>query len=107
MVKRMQVVLEDDLDGSPATTTIRFALEGASYEIDVNDENATQLRQALAPWVAHATKVTAASAPSGRRSSSRRNNSSDVREWAAANGYKVSSRGRVPAEVKEAYDRAH
>jgi len=103
MVKRTKIVIEDDVDGGPATTTIRFAVDGTSYEIDLNDANATKMREAFAPWQAHATKVGGASS----RRPARRNNTAAIREWANANGFTVSSRGRVPVEVKEAYDRAH
>ncbi|EFL23831.1 conserved hypothetical protein [Streptomyces himastatinicus ATCC 53653] len=34
-------------------------------------------------------------------------NLQSVREWGRAQGYDVPFRGRVPAEVREAYDRAH
>ncbi|WP_203568941.1 histone-like nucleoid-structuring protein Lsr2 [Aestuariimicrobium ganziense] len=105
MAKRTQIVLVDDIDGSSATQSIRFSLEGTSYEIDLNDANAADLRTDFSKWVGHATKVSGSSGATKR--TSRRNNTSAVREWANANGFKVSSRGRVPAEVKEAYDRAH
>ena len=75
MAKRTITVLQDDLDGSDATETVSFAVDGVSYEIDLNDDNAARLRDDLAVWTAHATRVggrrrtgsSAASAPRSRR----------------------------------------
>ena len=73
MVQRTILVLEDDLDGGDAVETVSFALDGVSYDIDLNEANATQLRDALAPWVGHARRTggrsrsgTAANAARGR-----------------------------------------
>src|SRR4029078_617491 len=51
MAKKVHSVLEDDLDGSPATETVSFGLDGKTYEIDLNDKNAGKLRDALAQYV--------------------------------------------------------
>lgn len=37
--------LTDDLDGTDAAETVRFALDGKSYEIDLNKKNAAGLRK--------------------------------------------------------------
>ena len=66
MAQKVHIVLEDDLDGSEATQTVSFALDGTSYEIDLNDKNAAALRDALATYVGHGRKVSAARR--GRRS---------------------------------------
>ena len=110
MAQKVNIVLVDDIDGSDATETISFGLDGTSYEIDLNDKNAAKLRDALAGYVGHARKVGAASrrgrkslppprpvAPSAR----------EIRDWARSNGYDVPDRGRVSADVRAAYDAAH
>ena len=51
MAQKVHIVLEDDLDGSPATETVSFGLDGKTYEIDLNDKNAGKLRDALAQYV--------------------------------------------------------
>lgn len=118
MAQKIHIVLEDDLDGSEATETVSFGLDGTSYEIDLNDQNAAALRESLATYVGHARKVSGArrgGGGGGRRSggsSSSANGSGgptakEVREWARENGYEVPDRGRVSAEVREAYDAAH
>ncbi len=106
MAQRVHVVLEDDLDGSSADETVMFALDGVNYEIDLNAKNAARLRDALAKYVGGARRTPAR----GRRGSRGRAsgvNASEIREWARENGYQVSERGRVPADIKTAYDAAH
>jgi len=109
MAQRVEIVLEDDVDGTSADETVSFGLDGANYEIDLSAGNAAALRDALAVYVASARRV---SGRSGRRASRGRSaanapSPSDVREWAREQGYEVSDRGRVPAEVRNAYDAAH
>lgn len=109
MAQKVQVLLVDDVDGSAAEETVTFALDGVSYEIDLTAANAAKLRDALAEWVGHARKVggrsSRSSAPRARRASS--SDAQAVRDWAKANGYTVSERGRISAEIKTAYDAAH
>ena len=115
MAQKVNIVLVDDLDGSEATETVSFGLDGASYEIDLNEKNAAQLRELLSGYVGHARKVGAAPRRGGRKSASSVSSASsadgpsakEIRDWARANGHDVPERGRVSAEVREAYDRAH
>jgi len=108
MAQKVQIILEDDLDGSEATETVSFALDGTSYEIDLNDANAAKLRDALGVYIGHARKVT-----TGRRGARRTSpgaggaSAKDIREWARDNGYTVPDRGRIPAEVRSAYEAAN
>ncbi|MDQ6715697.1 MAG: Lsr2 family protein [Actinomycetota bacterium] len=110
MAQRVQIVLEDDLDGGDAAETVTFGLDGVTYEIDLNEKNAAKLRDNLASWVGHARRSGGrragarrpGSAPAGRRT-----DLSAVREWARKNGHQVSDRGRVSAVVQQAYDKAH
>lgn len=106
MAQRSYIVLEDDIDGSKADETVSFAVDGVSYEIDLNSANAAKLRDALALWTGHARRV------GGRRSAGRKPSSggptpTEMREWATSQGLKVSQRGRVSAEIREAYLAAH
>jgi nucleoid-associated protein Lsr2 len=107
MAQRVQIILEDDYDGGTADETVSFALDGTEYEIDLSSKNASNLRDAFSPWLGHARKTggrrkrgTTAKAPAS-------SSTSDIRAWAQANGHDVSSRGRVSAEVREAYEKAH
>jgi Lsr2 len=118
MAQQVQVILVDDLDGGPAQETVSFALDGASYEIDLNSDNAARLREELATWVGHARRI------GGGRSSTRKSpgrsrpaaagtgggsraQTATIREWARANGHKVSERGRISAGVLAAYQAAN
>jgi hypothetical protein len=102
MATKVLTTLQDDIDGSDATQTIRFALDGIEYEIDVSDRNANRLRNSLSDFIAHGRKV-----GGGRRgrkpASSDQVDTKAVRKWAEANGIEVSSRGRIPTDVVERY----
>jgi hypothetical protein len=109
VAQRVQVILEDDIDGGTAVETVSFGLDGATYEIDLSKKNAAKLRDALAPYVASGRR--AGRAGSGRRASrgsvrSDRARIQAIREWARTNGYAVSDRGRIPATIVEAYEQS-
>ncbi|MEU3618831.1 Lsr2 family protein [Streptomyces sp. NPDC006872] len=107
MAQKVEVTLIDDIDGKAATQTILFALDGKTYEIDLSDKNASKLRDALAPFVGVGRKV-AGPRRAVRRLGSDKSvvDSGSIREWARENGYEVNDRGRVPANVREAYEKA-
>lgn len=109
MAQKVNIVLVDDLDGTEATETVSFGLDGSNYEIDLNDANAAALREALSGYVGHARKVTGGGRRGARKSasSSSSSNTKDVREWAKSQGMEVSERGRISADVQQAYDAAH
>ena len=102
MAQKVQTLFIDDLDGSEAEGTVRFGLDGAEYEIDLNAEHAQALRDALARYVGAARRAgggTRRPARSGRRAQADGVGSTEVREWAKAQGIEVKDRGRVPAEL--------
>jgi hypothetical protein len=118
MARRIVHQLVDDLDGTVLDTgsgeTVLFSLDGSAYEIDLTEENAAALREALAPYVASARAIGSARGSSSAGSSGTRKRRragqqdySAMRDWAKENGFQVSERGRVPASVIEAYDAAH
>jgi hypothetical protein len=112
MAQKVTVSLVDDLDGGMAEETVEFGIDGVAYEIDLSDENAGKLRDALQAYVQHARRAGSAkraarqgtrrSAAAGRTTADREQNAA-IREWARKHGYQVSDRGRIPAEVLEAY----
>jgi hypothetical protein len=104
MATKITVALEDDLDGGPADETVRFAVGGTQYEIDLNNKNAAAFRKQLAPFVEHARK--AGRGQRRPRTSSSRQRSGDIRAWAKEQGIAVSDRGRIPASVVEQYQAA-
>ena len=102
MAQKIQTLFIDDLDGSAAEGTVRFGLDGTEYEIDLNAEHAKNMREALARYV-NACCWAGGSARKPARGSSRRSanglNTTEVREWARAQGIEVKDRGRVPADL--------
>ncbi|MEV7973816.1 Lsr2 family protein [Cellulomonas sp. NPDC089187] len=110
MAQKVQVLLVDDIDGGTADETVTFGLDGVNYEIDLSTAHAKELRDAFGTWVGHARKISNRGTRSGSAGASRpRRNSDagDVRAWAKENGYEVSERGRISAEIREAYAAAH
>ncbi|MFJ9423440.1 Lsr2 family protein [Streptomyces sp. NPDC101249] len=104
MAQKVIHTLVDDLDGSEASQTVLFALDGKSYEIDLNDENNAKLREALAPYIGKGRKVGGGRATVRRMGSDKpADDSQAIREWAKAHGWQVSGRGRIPAPIREAY----
>jgi uncharacterized membrane protein len=102
VAQKIQTLFIDDLDGSEAETTVRFSLDGAEYEIDLNTEHAEALRKALAIYLNAARRGTRATRQSSRGSRKRSVagiDTTEVREWAKAQGIDVKGRGRVPAEL--------
>ena len=102
MAQKIQTLFIDDFDGSAAEGTVRFGLDGTEYEIDLNAKHAEALRKALAKYIDAARRSSGAArrpARSGRRASASGVNTTEVREWAKAQGIEVKYRGRVPAEL--------
>jgi len=112
MAQRVTVEMVDDLDGTSSGTvdTVRFSLDGIDYEIDLHTDNAERLRAALAEFVSVAHRVGGrAKAGTTRRpaaSAETRERNQAVREWARANGWPMSDRGRIPADVIASYQQA-
>ena len=102
-----------------AVEAVPFGLDGSSYELDACEEHAAAMRDAFAPYVGAARRTDRGSAPSGPRKGPRgtsrpassgagdREQVQAKREWARAHGFAVSDRGRLSAEVLQAYDAAH
>ncbi|RJK96054.1 histone-like nucleoid-structuring protein Lsr2 [Vallicoccus soli] len=121
MAQKVQVILEDDLDGGDADETVSFALDGVSYEIDLSTANAEKLREALSLYVGSARRIggrtgggarqrrssSGGGAPSSGGGAARSGDTAAIREWARENGHEVSERGRIPSAVREAYEAAH
>jgi hypothetical protein len=109
MAKRVQVIHTDDIDGSEAAETIAFSLDGITYSIDLSADNAKKLRNAFAPYIAAGERDRSATTRRGGTSRRKATGTAatDIRAWAASQGMQVSARGRVSAEVREAYERAH
>src|ERR1700749_1627173 len=111
IAKKVTVTLVDDFDGAGAADeTVEFGLDGVTYEIDLSSKNASKLRNDLKQWVAAGGR--AGGRRGGRSASGRgrgaidREQSAAIREWARRNGHNVSTRGRIPADVIDAFHAA-
>jgi hypothetical protein len=113
MAQTVKIILEDDLDGGPAEETVRFGLDGTQYEIDLSEENAAKLRDAVRPFIAKARRAQAKQSPKPARSGGARPtgksnpDTAAIRQWARENGHPVSDRGRIHQDVQKAYYDAH
>jgi hypothetical protein len=114
MAKRVTESLVDDLDGSEAAETLRFSIDGADYEIDLSENNASEFHDAFAPYISAARRVGGRQGRGGGRGGSRGSSGSNgsspdpkqVREWAKSQGLDVNPRGRVPKSLIEQYQAA-
>ncbi|WP_301851119.1 histone-like nucleoid-structuring protein Lsr2 [Rhodococcus pyridinivorans] len=93
----------DDIDGTQGATTIRFSVGRSQYEIDLCEENADKLYEALGPFISKARKAR----PETAKRDPDRIDQGLVRKWAQENGLAVNARGRVPNELVEQYKQAH
>ena len=121
MATMTTVTLVDDLDGSEAIGSVAFALDGASYEIDLSEKNARQAarrarrirrQRAAGGRRPPRRRPRGQGAPTGRasrgpRTAPDREQTAAIREWARANGHEVSERGRLSANVLAAFEAAH
>ena len=105
MAQKVHITLEDDLDGGDASETVSFGLDGRSYEIDLNNKNAKALRDALAKYVGAARRA-GGRAGAAKRRTQVGTSAREIRDWARSNGRKVPDRGRIPADVREAFEAA-
>ncbi|MFI2616604.1 Lsr2 family protein [Streptomyces sp. NPDC018584] len=110
MAQRTITTLIDDLTGGEADETVTFGLDGRTYEIDLNAKNSKKLRAALDDFIKAGRKTggrTNSSRPKTSKAGNNGPSTADIRTWAKKNGYDINDRGRVPAPVKEAFDKAH
>ncbi|MGU3498333.1 histone-like nucleoid-structuring protein Lsr2 [Mycobacterium sp. C31M] len=115
MAERIVRQLIDDLDGSEIADDggerIEFSVRGVEYQIDLSNANIAKLDKALKPYVDAAAKVRATrtrrAKSHGGNSASSKDQLAAIRDWARKNGHKVSDRGRIKAEVIEAFEAAH
>jgi hypothetical protein len=114
MAQRIQVLLVCDMhdDETPGTETVMFAVDGSTYEIDLCEQHATNLRERFATYVGAARRAGGRNDSSGGRSRRRRSRGGSgeaarIREWARSQGLQVPERGRIPAELAERFAAAH
>lgn len=115
MAERIVRQLIDDIDGTEIRDgggeRIEFSFRGVDYQIDLSSANAAKLDKALTPYIDAAAKVRGGGR--GRRSKAGGSGRTSpeqlaaIREWARKNGHEVADRGRIKAEIVEAFEAAH
>jgi hypothetical protein len=112
VAQKIQTLFIDDIDGGAAEGTVRFALDGTDYEIDLNAKHSDELRSAIGKYVTHARKVGGSARRAGRgagragRGAGSSLNTTEIRNWAREQGYDIKDRGRVPADLVAKYQAA-
>jgi hypothetical protein len=109
MAQQTIVTYVDDLDGSEIKDgkggPLVFGFDGAEYVIDLSDKNRKEFEKVLTPYLNAASPHR----PNRRRTSRKASNGSnaaEVRVWAKKHGYDIPDRGRIPADIRQAYEDA-
>ena len=110
MAKQTYIQLVDDIDGSEAHETVKFGIDGLSFEIDLSNKNAAKLRTVLQTYVDHGTRISGRAAAAARGSARRpavaeREQNKAIRAWAVRKGLDVAPRGRIRSDIIEQYHR--
>lgn len=96
----------DDLTGSilEDPVTVRWSLDGRDYEFDTTEKNAAQFRSLIETYraVSRPSRVATAQPPRHQKK-----NRAGIFDWAREQGFQIGNSGRVPTEVRDAWDRAH
>ena len=110
MAKESITLLIDDIEGGEAVEELTFAFRGVEYEIDLNAKNIAALEKVFERYTKAGQRVVhhrgARGAGKRAKGSAPKEDTAAIREWAKASGYEVSSRGRIPADVRAAYEAA-
>ncbi len=108
MAQKVQIQFIDDITGEEAQETVRFGLDGNNFEIDLTTENAANLRKSLSTYADKGRKAPGKGAgrPRGAATSSNREETQRIRQWAQKSGHNPNSRGRISAEIRDAYNAA-
>lgn len=114
MATQVTTTVIDDLDGSEAAEIVRFAFDGVDYTIDLSERNTTKMRKALDPFITAAMRTNAGGRAT-RKVTQVPMSADGAAERAAIRGWArkskrfptLTARGKIPAEVVEAYRAAH
>ncbi len=114
MAQHTTVVLVDDLTGEEGeqVETVEFGLDGKSFEIDLDEKNANELRDLLEVYIENGRR-TGGRAKRGTRTTPgggtgySRETSAEIRAWGRRNGWDVSDRGRIKGDLAQAWEQAH
>lgn len=116
MAKKTIIVAVDDFDGTKLgsdATQVKYHVGGKEYECDLSAKNKAKFDadvkkcdEIMSKWVSVSRRIARNGKPY-RKTDLDKQNTTLVRKWANENGFSVSDRGRIPADVQDAYDAAH
>jgi hypothetical protein len=112
MARKVLVRLVDDLDGLPSedVATVTFSLDRVDYQIDLNESNASKLREGLADFITAARRTGGRikrGAGASARAAGHANDGPAIREWAREQGHQLAERGRIPSHIVDAFHAAN
>ena len=113
MAQKVVTLYTDDLTGEESAEigTYMVLVNGVGVEIDLTPDSHDKLLEALAPFLnapgARRVRGTTKVHGRGKRSAPSGDDTARIRAWAKESGYEVNDRGRVPANIREAYEKAN
>ncbi|MEU7149752.1 Lsr2 family protein [Streptomyces sp. NPDC045456] len=111
MAQKIITIYTDDLTGeqSEDASTHTLALDGVAYEIDLGPDSFDQLLEAIGPFLEAGRRTGRIKGAAGARKAKTGGgeDTAKIRAWAKENGYNVNDRGRVSAEIRQAYAKAN
>jgi hypothetical protein len=114
MAKQTVVTLTDDIDGTDASDSVEFGIDGYLYTIDLSVDHAEELRDRLTAYREFGTALGRYSIRTAGGSSARpsqrpvdRDRNAAIRSWAVANGLQVKARGKIADSLIKQYNAAH
>lgn len=116
MARQQIITYVDDIDHEELTAdevrVVEFGYRGTEYTVDLSELNAAIFDEEMEPFLVAARKLppqlSAAGRP-GRGTSSSQDKARNrrIRAWAVENDRPVSSRGKIAADVIQAYEAVH
>ena len=110
MARELIEIMYDDIDGTPITgaedgRSVTFGIDRANYAMELSAPNAEELEKELEPYINAARIVKSPKQVKQVRRS--RKTLDKIRSWAREAGYDISTYGRIPQTVEDAYNKAH
>ncbi|MFJ8388850.1 Lsr2 family protein [Streptomyces sp. NPDC094438] len=109
MAQKIVTIYTDDLTGEETqeAATHSLILDGVAYEIDLGPDSYDRLLEAVAPFTQAGRRVSGRTRKGAPRPAGAGKDTAAIRAWAKEQGYQVNDRGRVPADVRAAYEKQH
>ncbi|MGW8329857.1 histone-like nucleoid-structuring protein Lsr2 [Streptomyces sp. NPDC055897] len=109
MAQKIVTIYTDDLTGEESTeaATHQIVIDGVAYEVDLAPDSYDKLMEAVNPFLQAGRRVRRGTKTVPARPVGGNSDTASIRAWAKERGYDINGRGRVPAEIREAYNKAH